>query len=141
MTDLMAATTRLVQALKAENAALTALDLPRAGQMLAEKVAAFRDFTDSLALHDPQARPDIEAFGDVIALDRSAPAALRALANRLRVAAVENRRLLERAITGQTRVLGTLTQAAAAANPGTRYDRGGAMMEAPREAWALTSHA
>lgn len=139
--EMVAAATRLVEALRAENAALTALDLPRAGQMLAEKVAAARAFTDSQALADPQSRAEIEAFSDVMALDRSAPATMRALALRLREEAAENRRLLERAIAVQMRVLGTLAQAATAATPASRYSRRGAMAVSPSAAWALSSQA
>ncbi len=139
--DLVAAATRLVEALQAENAALTALDLPRAGQMLAEKVAAARAFTESQALSSTRSRAEIEAFGTIMALDGSAPAAIRALAIQLREEAAENRRLLERAITVQMRVLGTLAQAATAATPASRYGRRGAMAARPSSAWALSSQA
>jgi hypothetical protein len=139
--DLATAANRLVEALKAENAALTALDLPRAGQMLAEKIAAARAFTESQDLNEKRSLTEIEAFSDVVALDRSVPSDMRALAIRLREEAAENRRLLERAIAVQMRVLGTLAQAATAANPASRYGRRGAMMASPSGAWALSSQA
>ncbi len=139
--DLVNAATRLVEALKAENAALTALDLPRAGQMLAEKIAAARAFTESRTTHEKRSRAEIEAFGDALAQDRSAPEAMRTVALLLREEAAENQRLLERAIAVQMRVLGTLAQAVTAAKPASRYSRQGAMMTPPSAAWALSAQA
>ena len=77
-------TDRLVDILIRENAALIAMDLPRAASLLPEQTAALAD---------------LAACGD--------PAAL----HRLEPLVAENRRLLERAMTAQERVIGIVAQA------------------------------
>jgi len=92
--NLAAAAARLAEVLTAENAALAALDLPRAGAMLAAKTRAADAFvTAQLACHGP-----FPGAGGVT------PARLRALA-------AENQQLLERAITVQGRVIGIIARA------------------------------
>ncbi len=121
--DLLAATLRLAEALATENAALQAMNLPRAAAMLAEKEAASAAFT--AAQKGGAATP-----------------ALRAAAEQLRAAVEQNRRLLERAITVQTRVLSIVASAAQAANPApSRYGRTGAYAARPSAGLALSARA
>jgi len=95
--DAMAAGDRMAEALQAENAALAALDLPRAGAMLARKQRALADLAAAQTLAAATPRD---------AADR--------MARRLQGLAIENKRLLERAIAAQGRVIGVIAQAAAA---------------------------
>ena len=111
---------KLADAVAAENAALQALDLPAAAALLARKQTA----AASLAAARPAASPT---------------PALRAAATRLRALADENRRLLERAIAVQTRVLGVLAGAARASNPAPRYGRSGGYAARPASGWAFSA--
>lgn len=95
---LIAAAVRLADVLSRENAALAALDLARAAAMLAEKQEAGAAFALAWGRGRPLA-PVTDAR-DVIALAR-----------RLEEASVENRRLLERALVVQGRVLATVARA------------------------------
>ena len=124
MTELMNATVDLASALAAENAALRAMDLPAAAALLTRK-------QDAAAAFDA-ARKQAPAAGS---------AALREAASRLVAQAAENRRLLERAIHVQTRVLGVIAGAARAANPAPRYGRSGAYANRPATGWALSARA
>jgi hypothetical protein len=93
-TDLMAAGTILADTLEAENAALAALDLPRAVGMLDGKQRAIADFVAA----------------------QNAPLSGQAgkrMVQRLQELAVENKRLLERAIAVQGRVIGVVARSAA----------------------------
>ena len=92
-TDLIQAGNRLAGALEAENAALSALDLPGAAALLADKQRAVAE----LAAASPLAVPN--------------PAGER-IARRLQALAQENKRLLERAIAVQGRVIGVVAHAA-----------------------------
>jgi len=112
---LIAAAVRLAEVLARENAALAALDLAGAAAMLAEKQHAGTAF----ALAWERARPlaPIADARDVVALAR-----------RLEAASVENRRLLERGIVVQNRVLAAVARAvprALAARGPARYGAGG----------------
>ncbi len=114
--DLVASAVRLGDLLARENTALAALDLSGAAAMLAEKQEAAAGF----ALACERAGADAEGA--------SLPAPeLAALARRLDAAAAENRRLLERAVVVQGRVIATVARAVpralAAAAP--RYGAGG----------------
>ncbi len=123
MQELLAAMLRLAEALATENAALQAMNLPRAAALLAEKEAALAAFN---------------------AASRSGPAtpALRQAATQLKAAADENRRLLERAMTVQTRVLTIVAQAARSSKPApSRYGRTGAYAPPPTAGWALSARA
>jgi hypothetical protein len=93
------AAARLADALARENQALTALDLALAASLLADKQRAADAFlaAQTLAPHDASVTRH--------------PAA-RDLAARLASLAEENRRLLERAIAVQGRVIGVLARAA-----------------------------
>jgi hypothetical protein len=100
--DLITAGTFLAETLESENAALAALDLPRAAGMLADKRSAVADF-------------------DAV---RTAPApseAAQRMARRLQGLAMENKRLLERAIAVQGRVIGVVARAATAATEPAGY--------------------
>ena len=95
--ELIEAAINLADLLEAENAALTALDLPRAAGMLAAKTAAMTSF--EAARQRAQASPVAQKVA-------------RDVTEKLGVAAEDNRRLLERAITVQGRVLETIARAA-----------------------------
>jgi hypothetical protein len=97
-TLLITAAQRLADILEQENDALRAMDLRRAAGLLAEKTAAIGDLT---------------AAGEA----SSAPThlSLVTIARRLDGLASQNRRLLERAIVAQQRVIGIVVRAAAAA--------------------------
>jgi hypothetical protein len=120
--NLQAAAIQLADTLAAENAALRALDLPGAAALLVQKQAA------------------LAAFAAARTCGRPAPALLPT-AIRLRELAEENRRLLERAITVQTRVLGVLAGAARSVNVAPRYSRSGAYAPRPAGGWALRANA
>ena len=109
---LVAAASRLRDVLSAENAALLALDVPGAASLLDEKLAAARGLAEVSALR-PAARQTAETAG---------------LALQLRDLAQENRRLLERAILVQGRVLDMVARAARqdVAQSSGRYGAGGA---------------
>ncbi len=124
--DLLRTMTRLADTVAAENAALRALDLPGAARLLPEKQAVAALLTAARAAAGAGAKPS---------------PALRSAAARLRTLAEENRRLLERAIAVQTRVLGVLAGAARAANPAPRYGRTGGYATRPAAGWALSAHA
>jgi hypothetical protein len=95
--DLIAAARLLADTLADENAALTALDLPRAASMLADKQRAVTGF---LAACDAERTTTVHAT-------------IAPLAQRLRSLSEENRALLERAIAVQGRVIGMVVRAAA----------------------------
>ena len=104
--DLITAGTVLADMLESENAALAVLDLPRAGGMLADKQRAVAG----------------------LAAARTAPAACEGaerMARRLRALAVENKRLLERAIAAQSQVVGVIARAATATAAPTGYGPAG----------------
>ncbi len=92
--DLITAGNQLAETLEAENGALAVLDLPRVGAMLARKQRAMADLA---AMQGAPASCD--------AADR--------MARRLQALAMENKRLLERAIAAQGRVIGVIARAAA----------------------------
>jgi hypothetical protein len=101
--DMIAAGMHLAETLEAENAALSALDLPLAAGMLADKQRAVAD----------------------LAAAKTAPAsrdAAERMARRLQALAVENRRLLERAMAA--RVIEVVARAAASATAPTGYGAG-----------------
>lgn len=95
MSDMARAAATLAEVLERENAALAGFDLRATAMLLAEKRAA----ADKLA--EAQARR-VAAGG----------AGLPPAAARLRDLAIENRRLLERAMAVQGRVLEVIAQAA-----------------------------
>lgn len=93
---------RLAEALRAENEALAALDLPRAATLAASKIAASDAFA---AAYAAQARHGSAPQGPV-------QQAAGILASRLEDLGRENRRLLERAVALQSRVIETIAGAA-----------------------------
>jgi hypothetical protein len=96
---LIAAMRRLVDVLDLENAALKAMDLRRAAGLLAEKTAALADLNLACELPSGPAHP-----------------ALTSTAGRLQGLMLENRRLLQRAIVAQQRVIGIVVRAAVGAD-------------------------
>lgn len=88
---------RLADLLDRENEALKAMDLRRVASFLPEKTAAIAD---------------LMASGDAAFGPSNPP--LASITQRLNDLALENRRLLERAIAAQQRVIGIIVGAAAA---------------------------
>jgi hypothetical protein len=124
--ELIAAANLLADTLAEENAALAALDLPRAAAMLADKQRVVADF---LAARDAQSA----AMPDAI---------IEPLARRLQALSQENRALLERAIAVQGRVIGVIARAAAPATGPSGYAAHGAVGHTARPtAFALASRA
>ncbi len=119
--DILETALRLADVLERENTALVALDLSRAASMLAEKQEAATVFT----LACQQGR--LVAGADASELAK--------LARRLDEAASRNRRLLERGIEVQGRVLAAVARAVpralAAQAPGRCPPRYGASGDAP----------
>jgi len=125
--DLATAAARLAEVLAAENAALAALDLPRAGAMLAAKTRAADAF---VAAHGMS--------------QGASPGAGTAPPQRLRALLHENQRLLEHAITVQGRVIGIIARALPRAmrDPvATRYGAQGRAAPARLSAVAVSARA
>lgn len=102
MDALLAAGQRLAEALRAENEALAALDLPRAAGLATAKMQA----SDAFAAAFVTARKlGARAVGP-------ARHSAAELTDRLQLLGDENRRLLERAIAVQSRVIETIAGAA-----------------------------
>jgi hypothetical protein len=117
---------RLAEALRAENEALSLLDLSRAATLATAKVQASDAFA---AAYTAATRTGMRVAGG----ERDAA---EVLASRLRDLSVENRRLLERAIAVQSRVIETIAGAAIPATRPATY--GGAGLRAvSRQAPAL----
>lgn len=108
MDVLILAGQRLAEALRAENEALAALDLGRAGTLASGKIAASDAFA---AAYAAQMKHGTAPDGPV----RQAAALLT---RRLDELGQENRRLLERAVSLQARVIETIA-GAALPKPGT----------------------
>lgn len=102
MDSLILAGQRLAEALRAENEALAKLDLPRAATLANSKIAATDAFA---AAYAAQAKHGSAPDGPV----RQAAAVLT---RRLEELGQENRRLLERAVALQSRVIETIAGAA-----------------------------
>ncbi|HXA22235.1 MAG TPA: hypothetical protein VNW90_08040 [Acetobacteraceae bacterium] len=124
--ELIAAARLLADTLAEENVALTALDLPRAGSMLADKQRAVTGF--------------LTACG----AERTATlnATIAPLAQRLQSLSEENRTLLERAIAVQGRVIGIVARAAAPRVAASGYSAQGTLGHHARPtAFALCARA
>ncbi|MBN8874389.1 MAG: hypothetical protein J0H67_16255 [Rhodospirillales bacterium] len=93
--DLRSAAARLAAVLARENAALAALDLAAVAALLPEKQAAAAAFAEARGA--AEAQPPLPA--------------LRPVADQLLQLGAENRRLLERAMAVQTRVMGLVARA------------------------------
>ncbi len=140
--DLAIVTARLAEVLTAENEALAALDLPRAGAMLAAKVQAADAFTAAQAL---AAAASARASDDAVrgASAGAAPHPAEAPLEHLRVLANENQRLLATALTVQRRVIGIIINALPRAMQGTapRYGGGGCAVVPPMRAVTISARA
>jgi hypothetical protein len=107
----------LAAVLAQENDALARLDLPKATSLYPRKALAAAVFSEA---------QQQETDSITTALDKEQRRLAEALAERLRALAEENKRLLERAITVQAHVLGTIGRAIAQAAPRTQTSRYGA---------------
>jgi hypothetical protein len=107
---------RLSEVLDRENTALKAMDIRRATALLPEKSAAIADLTAS-----GEAPGTADPARD-----------LAGIARRLEGLAAENRRLLERAIVVQQRVIGIVARAAASAARAPAYGAHGRMERVTR---------
>ncbi len=125
---LIAAALHLTATLAAENTALSKMDLAGAASLLAEKTAAAAAFSAAQAAGKGPPRMAV-------------PPGLHKIAANLQQVAEENRRLLERAIAVQSRVIGTLAQAARTADATPRYGSSGLLATRNNGAWALRSQA
>lgn len=128
MDTLIAAGGRLADALLAENEALSRLDLPGAAGLCGAKLQATDAFAAAFAAASKVgARPDGAAQRE----------GARDMAARLEALGTENKRLLQRAISVQSRVIETIAAAALprAANP--VYGAAGRRPAAPRHAPAM----
>ena len=120
---LHAAAATLAAILTEENAALATIDLPRAAQLVPAKRAATDAFTGAHA-HLAAARVATSGRPDGTARDMLAIAATQ-----LRELAAENRRLLDRALATQGRVLDIIAQAVPrASTQAPRYSPTGALV-------------
>ncbi len=122
----------LAEALEAENRALLALDLSAVAATLAAKQQAMAAATG--------------VAGNIKALAPHEQPAARALGARLVAAADENRRLLERAMAVQRRVIALVVKAAQASGPSAtsrapRYGVGGTMLAGNAGPMALSARA
>ncbi len=125
--ELITAAMALSDALARENAALTALDLARAAAMLGEKMAAAAAFSAAVQRARKLGETHFEQRERV-----------KQVGTLLRDLSEENRRLLERAIFVQGRVLATIAKAlpkGQAAAP--RYGAAGTLTNA-RQTQAMT---
>lgn len=126
MNGVQTAAGHLADVLERENAALLRMDLPTAIGLLEAKRAALLAF-QLLAGGKPV--PD------------NTDEAMRALAWRLHDMAIENKRLLERAMAAQQHILSLLAQAARQAGSSTRYGALGAYVGGGASAFALSARA
>lgn len=122
---------RLAEALRAENEALAALDLPRAAVLAGPKIAASDAFA---AAYAAQVKHGSAPEGPV----RQAAALL---AGRLDELGRENRRLLERAVALQSRVIETIAGAALPKAQVQGYAPAGRAAPARAPALALSARA
>lgn len=126
MDALLAAGQRLSEALRAENEALAALDLPRAAGLATAKMQAADAFAAAFAT---TRKLGIRAEGEQ-------RASASELTTRLQQLGEENRRLLERAIAIQSRVIETIAGAALPRSGSGAYGAAGRLATA-RQAPAI----
>jgi flagellar biosynthesis/type III secretory pathway chaperone len=127
---LLVAAQRLAEALRAENAALAELDLQSAGELAEAKRHASEAFA---AAFEAARKGGARAEGELRARAEAMAADIRDLS-------AENRRLLERAIELQSRVIETLAVAARPATPPT-YGSRGALRSGRSTPFAVSSRA
>lgn len=120
----IAAVSGLADLLERENAALAAMDLPRAAAMLTEKTAGVAALAAAAGERNAAASPP-----DLVLAAR-----------RLNVLALENRRLLERAMEAQERVIGIVARAVASTATRPAYGARG-IVEVASEPMALSTRA
>lgn len=126
--SLIASAMRLADVLQTENAALAMLNMTAAARLLPEKLAAADAFAAARAgAQDRPAGADEREFAS--------------LANRLQSLSVENRRLLERAMLVQSRVIATVARAARAAAERAAMPAYGARSTPRSEACAVATRA
>jgi flagellar biosynthesis/type III secretory pathway chaperone len=133
MKQTIAAGRALATLLERENAALAAMDLAGAAALYPAKDAAAAALAAAQREAGEAMRPALDAEQHRLAHE---------LAERLRVLAEENRRLLERAIQVQGQVLGTIARAVAMSAPRAqppRYGATGAFSHARRQAPVVLS--
>ncbi|WP_137177126.1 flagellar export chaperone FlgN [Roseomonas sp. AR75] len=128
--SLMHAAQRLMEALRAENEALARLDLAAAGELARGKRQAADAFA---AAYDAARKLGSRTEGAERARAEEIAAGLQELT-------AENRRLLERAIALQSRVIETIAGAARPPGPGT-YGARGRMREGRGAAMSVLSRA
>ena len=128
--ELIDAAGRLADTIARENAALDALDLPLVAGLLAEKQAAMVAFGAAERL--------AQQTGPYMMAGRQRQEVLKQ-AERLRSLAEENKRLLERAIAVQGRVIGTLVSGVKPI--AQRYGAQGSLHRSSLGAIALSSSA
>jgi hypothetical protein len=129
--DLLAAAARLTDIIAAENAALMAFDLAAAATSVAVKERAAEAFTAALRAH-------------IAPIDANHRWQAESVGRRLAALVKENRRLLERAIAAQARVIEIIARASRRelASRSTRYGAFGAPIAATRpRAIAISSRA
>jgi hypothetical protein len=130
--DIVTAATRLAELLAAENAALSAADIPRAIHLVEAKAEALRTLEAML----PAARAGLAQS------DEEARREMQALGARLAHELAENRRLLERALHVQRRIIGMIARAmprALAANAPRYGAKGGIHAQHLRQPIAVSS--
>ena len=113
--DLVASAAALADIIVRENAALEAVELAGAARFATSKQAAAEAFARASAKWSPGRDPE-----------------LRRIVARLRVLAETNRRLLERGIEVQRRVIETLARAAPPPHGAVRYGATGSLSAARR---------
>ncbi|MBE9606185.1 hypothetical protein IAI18_15075 [Acetobacteraceae bacterium H6797] len=132
MQALLTAGLRLAEALRAENEALSALDMARAAAVTPGKIQASDAFAAAFAASK---RQGVKAEGPEKEIADQ-------LAQRLAKLGEENRRLLERAISLQSRVIETIAGAALPASTPATYGAAGLRARAPHAtALALSARA
>ncbi|NKC29967.1 flagellar protein FlgN [Falsiroseomonas selenitidurans] len=134
MQPLIVAAQRLTEALRAENEALARLDLSDAARLAGPKQQASDAFA---AAYDVVSRTGGRNGSRAEGAER---ARVEELALRLRDLGAENRRLLERAIDLQSRVIETIAGASRPRGPGTYGERGANREGRPRPV-SLTARA
>ena len=127
---LLAAANHLAQVIVRENAALQALDMAAAGQLLPEKNTALAAFVASHEAEPPFTAAPGSAYEET-----------QAMIARLRQLAEENRVLLRRAIAVQARLIAIVARAAHTTRAAPGYGARGRPAERPAAGVALSARA
>lgn len=126
--DLIDAAVELADTLARENEALARMDLARAASLLSAKRRAAEAFEQACSGTDGSSAPTKRHLAKTVE-------------QQLAVLADENRRLLERAIRAQGRVIGTIAAALARSNEESGYRADGAIAQRCAPALALSARA